>query len=36
VADGSPRDVLREGVLDRVYRTRVRVVDGERPLVIAD
>jgi iron complex transport system ATP-binding protein len=36
VADGTPREVLREGVLDRVYRTRVRVVDGARPLVIAD
>jgi len=36
VADGSPREVLREGVLDRVYRTRVRVVDGERPLVVTD
>jgi iron complex transport system ATP-binding protein len=36
VADGTPREVLREGVLDRVYRTRVRVVDGARPLVVAD
>jgi iron complex transport system ATP-binding protein len=37
-AEGTPREVLREGVLDRVYRTRVRVVDGEgeRPLVLPD
>ena len=35
-AQGTPREVLREGVLDRVYRTRVRVVDGERPLVLSE
>jgi len=34
VAEGAPADVLRAPLLSHVYRTRVDVQEGERPLVL--
>lgn len=36
VAEGAPHDVLRAPLLSHVYRTRVHVREGDRPVVLPD